>query len=97
VVGVANRLDPRTWPLVDAGYKSVRRLGGTVVDAEPDPLGLPSSLYRKDGQPRRRNRYPVPCAYCWVVIPPGDGIVEGSPEKGYRTWHPGGCPGAEPW
>ena len=45
-----------------------------------DPL--PS--LRKDGRPRKRNRYPARCFFCGESLTPGAGVIEWSPDE--KRW-----------
>lgn len=58
------------------GVEPTRRL-------KPAPCGsggmqssdkMPST--RKDGRPRKRNRYTAPCYICGTVLAPGEGVIE---------------------
>lgn len=87
--------DPSTWPTTEDGRH--RRRGNTTVLASRHPVrrGV-GSTSRKDGKPRKRNRYPAPCAWCWETIPAEEGVIEGNRDKGFATLHPYGCPSAPP-
>lgn len=41
--------------------------------------------YRKDGNPRKRNRYPAPCHYCGTPLQPGEGVIFKQGENGWGT------------
>lgn len=47
-----------------------------------EPGGLDKMpAYRKDGQPRVRNKYAANCYVCGTRLEPGDGVVEKADDK----------------